>query len=203
MLELNVTICSGSVCDERRRFSWSLWRTPCHWCLDEAGRTERVEDVLCKSTAASESWAFADSLFSQWFQMAIWGLTAAGIQFGYQPPKRHTHLDQLSLWQKLARLDLAGTALFTTGLTLFLVGLNLGGELFPWTAAPPLATLVTGIAVLIGFAVYEWKGISTGILHHNLFGRGRERGQTFSICVGLIFIEAVLLFSYILFYPVM
>ncbi|GJN73471.1 hypothetical protein PLICBS_007549 [Purpureocillium lilacinum] len=145
----------------------------------------------------------AMNVAASWFQMAIWGLTAAGIQFGYQPPKRHTHLDQLSLWQKLARLDLAGTALFTTGLTLFLVGLNLGGELFPWTAAPPLATLVTGIAVLIGFAVYEWKGISTGILHHNLFGRGRERGQTFSICVGLIFIEAVLLFSYILFYPVM
>ncbi|UNI15994.1 hypothetical protein JDV02_002474 [Purpureocillium takamizusanense] len=138
-----------------------------------------------------------------WFQMAIWGLTAVGIQFGYQPPKRHTHLDQLSFWQKLGRLDLAGTALFTTGLTLFLVGLNLGGELFPWTSAPPLATLITGIAVLTAFALYEWKGNSTGILHHDLFGRGRERGQTFAICVGLIFIEAVVLFSYILFYPVM
>lgn len=135
--------------------------------------------------------------------MALWGMTALLILIGYQPPKRHTQLDHLTFWQKLGKLDLVGTGLLTTGLTLFLVSLNLGGEIFPWTAAPVLATLIIGLVVLFAFGVYEWKGTKTGILHHDLFRGGRERGQTFTICVALIFIEGVVLFSYILFYPVM
>ena len=135
--------------------------------------------------------------------MALWGVTALGVLIGYQPPKRHTQFDHLSLWQKLGRLDLVGTAMLTIGLTLFLVGLNLGGATFAWTATPVLTTLIIGIVILIGFGVYEWKGTKTGILHHDLFHAGKERGRTFSICVCLIFIEGILLFSYILFYPVL
>ena len=139
----------------------------------------------------------------QWFQMALWGVTTLLIVIGYQPPKRHTQLDHLSFWQKLGRLDLIGTGLLTTGLTLFLVALNLGGEIFAWTAAQVLATLIVGLVVLVAFGIYEWKGTNTGILHHDLFRGGRERGTTFTICVSLIFIEGILLFAYILFYPVM
>lgn len=135
--------------------------------------------------------------------MALWGAIALGILVGYQPPKRHTQLDHLSFWQKLRRLDLMGAGLLTTGLTLFLVGLNLGGTEFTWTAAPVLTTLLIGILVLILFGLYEWKGTSTGIVHHDLLRGGKDFGRTFSICVGLIFIEGIMLFSYILFYPVM
>jgi len=135
--------------------------------------------------------------------MSLWGATAIGIFVGYRPPKRHTRLDHLSFWQKIGKLDLAGAGLLTAGLTLFLVGLNLGGGTFTWTAAPVLATLVIGIAVLIAFCVYEWKFTTTGILHHDLFLDGREHGRTFSICVGLIFIEGIMLFSYTIFYPIM
>lgn len=133
--------------------------------------------------------------------MALWGVTAVGLFIGYRPPKRHTRLDHLSFWQKIGRLDLPGTGLLTAGLTLFLTGLNLGGGIFAWSTAPVLATLVVGIALLIAFGVYEWKFTSTGILHHDLFRGGKDRGRTFSICVGLIFIEGTLLFAYVIFYP--
>lgn len=56
--------------------------------------------------------------------------------------------------------------------------------------------MITGIAILIGFGVYEWKGTKTGIIHHELF-----RNRTFPLCVALIFIEAILLFAIIVFYP--
>jgi hypothetical protein len=135
--------------------------------------------------------------------MALWGATAIGILVGYRPPKRHTRLDHLPLWQKLGRLDLPGCALLTTGLTLFLTGLNLGGNLFSWTNARVLATLVTGITILIAFGLYEWKGTKTGILHHDLFRGGKAAGRTFAICVCLIFIEGIVLFSYVVFYPVL
>jgi hypothetical protein len=135
--------------------------------------------------------------------MGLWGATAVGILLGYRPPKRHTRLDHLSVWQKLGHLDLPGFGLLTTGLTLFLTGLNLGGGLFKWTNARVLATLIAGIIILISFGVYEWKGTKTGILNHDLFRGGKAAGRTFAICVGLIFIEGIMLFSYIIFYPVL
>ncbi len=139
----------------------------------------------------------------QWIQMALWGTSAIGLFIGYRPPKRHTRYDHLSFTQKIARLDLIGVGLLTTGLTLLLAGLNLGGGIFAWTAAPVLATLIIGIVILIAFGVYEWKFTKIGIFHHDLFRGGRDYGRTFAICVALIFIEGCMLFAYIIFYPVL
>lgn len=135
--------------------------------------------------------------------MALWGLTAVGIFVGYRPPKRHTRLDHLSFVQKMSHLDLPGFGLLTTGLTLFLVGLNLGGGLYAWTNVRVLSTLIIGLVVLVSFGIYEWKGTKTGILNHELFRGGKSAGRTFAICISLMFVEGIMLFSYIIFYPVM
>lgn len=138
-----------------------------------------------------------------WFQMAVWGVTALGILVGYRPPKRHTRLDHLSFFRKLGHLDLPGFALLTTGLTLFLTALNLGDGLYKWTSATVLSTLIVGIVVMALFFLYEWKGTKSGILNHDLFRGGKPAGRTFAICVCLIFIEGIMLFSYVIFYPVL
>ncbi len=83
---------------------------------------------------------------------------ALGIFVGYRPPKRHTDLDELSLLQKIGKLDLIGFFLLTAGLTLFLTGLNLGGGLYAWSDAHVLGTLISGLVILLCFAIYEWKG---------------------------------------------
>lgn len=132
--------------------------------------------------------------------MALWGFTAIGIFIGYRPPTRHTRLDHLTFFQKLGHLDLPGFGLLTIGLTLFLTGLNLGGGLYDWLNVRVLSTLLIGLTVLIVFAIYEWKGTKNGILNHDLFHG--SYGRIFAICVGLIFIEGILLFSYVIFYPV-
>jgi hypothetical protein len=133
--------------------------------------------------------------------MGFWGVTAIILFICYRPPKRHTGLDHLSFWQKLGRLDLLGTGLLTAGLTLVLAALNLGGGIFKWVSAPVLSTLVIGIVLLIAFGVYEWKSTKIGILHHDLFRGGKNRGHTFAICVMLIFVEGILLFAYTIYYP--
>ena len=130
-------------------------------------------------------------------------MAAIGLFIGYKPPKRHTRLDHLSTWQKLARLDLPGFFILTAGLTLFLTGLNLGGGLYEWATAPVLATLIVGILCLVAFGIYEWRYTKTGILHHDLFRGGKNGGRTFAICIGLIFIEGILLFGYTIFYPIL
>lgn len=50
---------------------------------------------------------------------------------------------------------------------------------------------------MIGFGLYEWKGTSTGIMSHELFKR-----RTFTLCIPLMFIEGILLFAIVTFYPV-
>lgn len=127
--------------------------------------------------------------------MALWGITAVCLFFGYRPAKRHTHLDHLSFWKKLSRLDLPGFFLLTAGLTLLLAGLNLGGNLYLWASAPVLATLIIGIVTLVAFGIYEWKFTTTGILHHDLFRGPNHRGRTFGIYITLIFIEGICLFA--------
>ena len=100
-------------------------------------------------------------------------------------------------------LGLLSCVLFAAGLSLFLVGLNLGGEKYPWTSVRVLGTLVTGLVVLMVLGVYEWKGTSTGFLHHDLFRGPNGMGRTFAISVWLIFAEGILLFSYVVFYLIL
>jgi len=83
----------------------------------------------------------------------------------------------------------------SAGVTLLLAGLSLGSNPWSWTNVRVLTSLVIGIVVLIVFGLYEWKGTKTGILHHELF-----RNRTFPICIALIFIEGIELFTIIVFY---
>lgn len=139
----------------------------------------------------------------QWIQMALWGATAIGIFFGYRPPMRYTRFDHLSIWEKIGTLDLLGCGLITVGLTLVLTGLNLGGGLYAWTDARTLSTLVVGIVFCIFFGIFEWKGTSSGILHHDLFRNGKANSRTFTICSCLFGVEAILMFSFTIFYPIL
>jgi hypothetical protein len=135
--------------------------------------------------------------------MAFWGMTSIFIFAGYRPSKRLTRYENLSIYQKVTALDLPGVFLFTAGLTLFLVGLNLGGGLFLWTDARTLATLIFGLIVLLCFCAYEWLGTQTGMVHHDLFRGEKRAGLTISIYLVLIFSEGIMLFSYIIFFPVL
>lgn len=139
----------------------------------------------------------------QWIQFGLWGFAALGVFFGYRPPKRQGRLTGRPLMDKLRHLDLPGMLLLATGLALLLTGINLGGTLYSWTNVRVLATLVIGIVALLAFGVYEWRGTSTGILHHDLFRGGRNAGVTFALCVALICVEGILLFAYIIFFPIM
>ena len=51
--------------------------------------------------------------------------------------------------------------------------------------------------------MYQWEGKKTGIFHHELFRGGKAEGRTFAICIVLMLIEGIMLFSYVIFYPVL
>ncbi|OQU98702.1 hypothetical protein CLAIMM_04446 [Cladophialophora immunda] len=136
-----------------------------------------------------------------WFQMAMWIVTLVGITVGYRPPKRHTAVESLPLGKKILSLDLPGCGLITIGLTFLLAGLTLGGGLYSWSNARTVVTLVLGCVGIVAFGLYEWKGTTTGILHHDMFRGGKSKGRTFILCCTLVLIEGVLIFAYSIFYP--
>lgn len=138
-----------------------------------------------------------------WMQLALWATSGMGIWFGYKPRKRQTAFDELSTWEKIRRLDLVGSLLLTIGLTFFLTGLTLGGNSYGWANVRPLVTLIIGVVGLLSFFIYEWKGTSTGILHHDMFRGGNSQGRLFAICIGLIFIEGMLVFAYAVYFPML
>ena len=138
-----------------------------------------------------------------WFEMALWGVSGLGILVGYRPPPRHSKLDHLSFREKLAKVDFTGALLLLSGLTLLLVGINIGGGSVGWKSTKVYVTLPLGGALLIAFGLFEWRGTSTGILHHDLFQGGANAGRTFAIAIGLIFLEGLMIFSFVLFYPLM
>ncbi|OAG44977.1 hypothetical protein AYO21_00939 [Fonsecaea monophora] len=138
-----------------------------------------------------------------WFQAALWGTNVISVLFAYRPPKRHTELDNLPFWHKIRRLDLVGCGILMVGLTLFLTGTSLGGGQYTWVDARTLSPLIIGIFGLVAFGLYEWKGTTTGIVHHDLFGAGKANARTFILCTFLIFVEGLCIFAFAIFYPIM
>ncbi|KPI34535.1 putative transporter [Cyphellophora attinorum] len=137
-----------------------------------------------------------------WYQTALWGSATICLIVGYRPPKRQTRYDHLSIRKKLMTLDLIGFFLFTAGLTLLISGISLGAGEFPWGSVYTVAPLVVGIACLAALGVWEWKGTSTGMIPHAMFGAGDHSGRRFVFGCLLICFEGILLFAITVFVPI-
>ncbi|OAL54691.1 putative siderophore iron transporter [Pyrenochaeta sp. DS3sAY3a] len=138
-----------------------------------------------------------------WIEMSMWTASLITIYFGYNPPKRRTEYDSLNWVQKLGKLDIPGGLLLTAAVTLVLVGLGMGGGQYAWSNSRVIATVVVGGLLAVAFGMYEWKGTRVGILHHDLFLPGKPNGRTFAICTGLFAIEAILIITFTIFYPIL
>lgn len=72
----------------------------------------------------------------------------------YHPPKFHRLHRNRTKMAELAEMDFGGIFLFVAGCVLFLLGLSWGGQIYSWTSAYVLCTLIIGFATLVGFVVY-------------------------------------------------
>jgi hypothetical protein len=61
---------------------------------------------------------------------------------------------ELSLRQKLKKIDYGGAFLVTAGLVMFTLGIQMGGTTYPWKSGKVLGQIITGALVLIGFVLY-------------------------------------------------
>lgn len=105
--------------------------------------------TLYGSLIANTDWRYCGAL------IAIWNfLTVALIVVFYNPPPR-PNLANTSRMQMLKKIEFAGGILMSAGLVVFLVGVNTGGQAYPWSSSRVIALLTVGGVLVISFLLYE------------------------------------------------
>jgi len=101
---------------------------------------------------AGKSWRYVGLIIGV---LALVALVILAIW--YRPPPRPNSIG-LSKRQCLERMDFVGAFLGIGGITIFLVGLNWGGQDYQWHSVHVIATLTIGIASLVAFGFWEKFG---------------------------------------------
>lgn len=80
------------------------------------------------------------------------------------------HINGKSKLRQLRTLDWLGIFLFTSGLVVFLIGLNWGGSAYPWKSGHVLGALVAGFMTLVVFCFWEaYSGLDYPLVPMRLF----------------------------------
>ena len=85
-----------------------------------------------------------------WINLPLMGISAVGI-FAFLTLKA----DHSSCRSKARRVDWIGIALFSVGMTCFVLAIAWGGQLFPWSAWETFVPLLAGAIILAIFTYYE------------------------------------------------
>ncbi|KAI8622965.1 fungal trichothecene efflux pump [Xylariaceae sp. FL1651] len=75
--------------------------------------------------------------------------------FFYHPPNFDLLHERKTKRELLKKLDYIGIFLWIAGLTLFLIGISVGGTVYPWKSGVTISTIILGAVLLIILFVYE------------------------------------------------
>lgn len=104
-----------------------------------------------------------------WIQAAFHGLTSLGLLLFYFPPKQDPKRTRMSIRDYIWACDPIGSVLFISSATLLLLALDWAGGAYAWSDTHVAVPLSLGLLLLVGFAGYEWKGRSDGLVAHVFF----------------------------------
>jgi hypothetical protein len=80
------------------------------------------------------------------------------------------HVGGKSKMAQLKTLDWLGIFLFSTGLVVFLIGMNWGGSAYPWKSGHVLGALFAGFGTLVAFCFWEaYSGLDYPLIPMRLF----------------------------------
>ncbi|CAK7210145.1 hypothetical protein SBRCBS47491_000672 [Sporothrix bragantina] len=125
-------------------------------------------------------------------------ILAAVMSLLFYRPKERPNPKGLSVVARLLKIDWVGIFLSTLGLLLFLLGLQYGGNPYPWTSPRVLSMIIVGVFLVLCCIIWEWKFVKDGMIPRSLF-----RHRNFAIAIGLNFIEGMVGFACQAFIPQM
>ena len=139
--------------------------------------------AICGTLLANAIVSHATWKIMFWIAIGYGGVSLVGTALVYFPPS-HPRLDGKTRWQEFKELDFVGILLFTAGLSVFLFGLNAGGNSYPWASAGALAPLILGLATLLASFAYDFTIAPDPLFPWSLFRNFRE----FSALPVLVFV---------------
>ncbi|KAH6973092.1 fungal trichothecene efflux pump, partial [Ilyonectria sp. MPI-CAGE-AT-0026] len=127
------------------------------------------------------SWAII-KYTGQWrnayYVMIAFQVFNTGFLYAFYHPPSFTTKHGTSTRTKtdlLKSFDWIGLGMFITGCTLFIIGVNWGGTLHPWTSAATLVPIILGLVLLVALGFYEAYGnIQEPLLPARLFKQVRH-----------------------------
>ncbi len=103
----------------------------------------------------------------------------------YYPPPRPQYDFQKSRWQQIKEVDYVGFALYTGGLTVFLIGLTWAGTAgHPWKSASVIAPIIVGLLTLVACFIYDFTVPKQPFFPLSLFRQVRE----FTVLLVVVFV---------------
>ncbi len=127
-----------------------------------------------------------------WVQAAFHLSASILMLIGYFPQRRSDY-QRLSFRECVWLCDPIGSFLFIAGATLVLMSLDWAPDTYAYNNPHVAASLAVGLALLLAFGLYEWKGRPDGLISHSYFKNGHNFSlATFAFGVeGWIFYSAV------------
>ncbi|EUC30153.1 hypothetical protein COCCADRAFT_7762 [Bipolaris zeicola 26-R-13] len=115
--------------------------------------------------------------------------------FFYRSPSRLS--DSYTARDVISKLDLVGGFLSTSGITLFMMGLQWGSVQYNWGSVHNLVPFILGLVLIAAFVVWEFRA------EHPMVPRGMfaKAKRTMIVILLLIFISGGTFFALILIYP--
>jgi MFS family permease len=143
-----------------------------------------IATYLNSKTAAGWRWCYYIGI--------IYGvISLAGTIAFYFPPKRPQYDFEKTRWQEIKEIDYIGCALYTAGLTLFLVGLTGAGTIHPWNSAIVLAPLLLGILLIALCFIYDFTIAKRPFFPPKLFSQFRE----YTLLLVVVFVGGMVFYS--------
>ncbi|KAG8165566.1 hypothetical protein KVR01_004118 [Diaporthe batatas] len=97
--------------------------------------------------------------YSSWrwigFLCAVWAFIGLVLTAVFYFPPAPANLNATTRREILRQIDVVGGLLSISGMILFMAGLQWGGYIYPWTSVHVLVPLLLGVALLIGFVIWE------------------------------------------------
>ncbi|KAL2365027.1 hypothetical protein RJZ56_002077 [Blastomyces dermatitidis] len=163
----------------------------------DRGMYQAVQNVLHgfgSICGASLGGSIADTIGWRWCFLLQVPVSILALIVGHLVVKNQTHYDNSdyetspkatlsAIWN---RVDLSGAFLLIIGLSIQLVGLNLGGNELPWSSPWVILSLVASVLILGLFLYVEATTSAMPVIPlHMLRGKLAVSAQISNICVGL------------------
>ena len=136
------------------------------------------------------------SEYSSWRWIGWINLPLLAVAIVLIPPFLTLRTIKLSIKAKIRQLDWLGFSLFIVGLTSFILGITMGGVLYPWTSWRILFPIILGLLVLTAFFMYESKPVEP-MIPYRIF-----KNKTGILALLAALLHGIILFGVLFYIPI-